>query len=177
VSRGCTFHHVHQLPRAILDLPAAVGVPVRLHAARLLRDLPAIPSRRRRTAAIAASPDAAGCGACLARVRRNGASTSARGGGGFGKLCAAPIGSSRHRATSLSASRRYFPALPIAVWPHPEPPPPPAPRVLRVVILGNLSPEKGLYVAAACAQDARDRRLPMTFRVLGSTTEPVLQWP
>ena len=48
---------------------------------------------------------------------------------------------------------------------------------MRVVIVGNLSPEKGLRVAAACAQDARERRLPMTFRVLGSTTEPVPQWP
>jgi glycosyltransferase involved in cell wall biosynthesis len=48
---------------------------------------------------------------------------------------------------------------------------------VRVVLLGNLTPEKGLHVAAACAEDARDRRLPMTFRVLGSTTEPVPQWP
>jgi glycosyltransferase involved in cell wall biosynthesis len=49
--------------------------------------------------------------------------------------------------------------------------------VVRVVLLGNLTPEKGLHVAAACAEDARERRLPITFRVLGSTTEPVAQWP
>jgi glycosyltransferase involved in cell wall biosynthesis len=46
-----------------------------------------------------------------------------------------------------------------------------------VVVLGNLSPEKGLRVVAACAQDARLRGLPLTFRVLGSTTEPVPQAP
>ena len=45
------------------------------------------------------------------------------------------------------------------------------------MILGNLSPEKGLHVVAACAQDARERRLPLTFRVLGSTTEAIPQWP
>ena len=43
--------------------------------------------------------------------------------------------------------------------------------------LGNLSPEKGLRVIAACAEDARARNLPLSFRVLGSTTEPVPIWP
>ena len=53
----------------------------------------------------------------------------------------------------------------------------PAPRIVRVAILGNLSPEKGLHVVAACARDARERGLPLTFRVLGSTTEPIPQAP
>ena len=48
---------------------------------------------------------------------------------------------------------------------------------MRVGILGNLSPEKGLHVVAACARDARERGLPLTFRVLGSTTEPIPQAP
>jgi glycosyltransferase involved in cell wall biosynthesis len=51
------------------------------------------------------------------------------------------------------------------------------PRVVRVGILGNLSPEKGLHVVAACARDARERGLPLVFRVLGSTTEPIPQAP
>jgi len=42
---------------------------------------------------------------------------------------------------------------------------------------GNLSPEKGLRVVAACAEDAARRHLPLTFRVLGSTTEPIPQAP
>jgi O-antigen biosynthesis protein len=46
-----------------------------------------------------------------------------------------------------------------------------------VMTLGNLSPEKGLRVVAACAIDARARRLPLSFRVLGATTEPLPQWP
>jgi hypothetical protein len=46
-----------------------------------------------------------------------------------------------------------------------------------VLVLGNLSREKGLRVVAACAADAKARGLPLTFRVLGSTTEPVAQSP
>ena len=69
------------------------------------------------------------------------------------------------------------PELAIDVWPHPEGPGTPVPRIVRVAILGNLSPEKGLHVVAACARDARERGLPLTFRVLGSTTEPIPQAP
>src|SRR4029079_10425650 len=69
------------------------------------------------------------------------------------------------------------PVLRIEDGPHPEGPPLPLPRVVRVGILGNLSPEKGLHVVAACARDARERGLALTFRVLGSTTEPVAQAP
>jgi len=72
---------------------------------------------------------------------------------------------------------RYFPELAINVWPHPEETPPQLKRVVRVVVLGNLTPAKGLRVVAACADDARARDLPLTFRVLGSTTEPVPQFP
>jgi len=63
------------------------------------------------------------------------------------------------------------------VWPHPEGATDPTPRIVRVVVLGNLSPGKGLHVVAACAEDAQKRGLPLAFRVLGSTTEPVPQFP
>jgi glycosyltransferase involved in cell wall biosynthesis len=76
-----------------------------------------------------------------------------------------------------SRMRRYVPDLAIEVWPHPEGMPAPLSRTVRVGILGNLSPEKGLHVVAACARDARERGLPLTFRVLGSTTEPIAQAP
>jgi glycosyltransferase involved in cell wall biosynthesis len=71
---------------------------------------------------------------------------------------------------------RYFPDLGITVLPHAQEHLV-APRVVRVVLLGTLSPEKGLRVLTQCAADARARALPLAFRVLGSTTEPVLQWP
>ena len=73
--------------------------------------------------------------------------------------------------------RRYFPDLPVEVWPHPEIVPDAPPRIARVAVLGNLSPEKGLHVVAACAREARELGLPLVFRLLGSTTEPVPQSP
>jgi glycosyltransferase involved in cell wall biosynthesis len=121
--------------------------------------------------------DAAGCGACLARRPGQWGLDIASWRAAFGRLLR---GAGRVIAPSTDVATRigrYFPDVAITVMPHPEPLPPPPPRVLRVVILGNLSPEKGLHVAAACAQDARARRLPLTYRVLGSTTEPVPQWP
>ena len=63
------------------------------------------------------------------------------------------------------------------MWPHPKEPAQAAQRVTRVAHLGNLSPERDLHVAAGCARDARERGLPLSFRVLGSTTEPIPQAP
>jgi GT2 family glycosyltransferase/glycosyltransferase involved in cell wall biosynthesis len=170
------FHHVHKLPRAILDLPAAAGVPYDC----TLHDYYAICPQYHlvdENGRYCGEPDASGCAACLAKRPSQWGLDIAAWRGAFGKLLR---GAERLIAPSGDVSQRigrYFPDVTIAVWPHPEPPPPPAPRVLRVVVLGNLSPEKGLHVAAACALDARERRLPLTFRVLGSTTEPVAQWP
>ena len=170
------FHHVHQLPRAILDLPAAAGIPYDC----TLHDYYAICPQYHLVTEdgnYCGEPDASGCGACLARRPAQWGLDIAGWRSAFGRLLR---GADRLIAPSGDVARRmgrYFPDIAIAVWPHPEPLPPPPPRVIRVVILGNLSPEKGLRVAAACAQDARERRLPMTFRVLGSTTEPVPQWP
>ncbi len=107
----------------------------------------------------------------------NGAWTSRRGVARLGRLL---HGASRIIAPSQDIAtrmHRYFPDLAIDVWPHPEGPGLLPPRVTRVAILGNLSPEKGLYVVAACARDARERGLPLNFRVLGSTTEPIPQAP
>jgi O-antigen biosynthesis protein len=72
---------------------------------------------------------------------------------------------------------RYFPDVAVTVLPHAEAPAAAVPRIVRVITLGSLSVEKGLRVVAACATDARARALPLSFRVLGSTTEPLPQWP
>jgi hypothetical protein len=48
---------------------------------------------------------------------------------------------------------------------------------VRVVTLGNLSPEKGLRVVESCAITAKRDDLPIAFRVLGSTTAPIAQSP
>ncbi|MGI8894788.1 MAG: glycosyltransferase [Casimicrobiaceae bacterium] len=170
------FQHVHLQPQAILELPAAAGVPYDC----TLHDYYAIcPQYHLVTedGRYCGEPDAAGCAACLARRPPQWNLDIAAWRAAFSRLLRGAervIAPSQDVATRM---RRYFPDVAIAVWPHPESPQAPLPRVARVAILGNLSPEKGLYIVAACARDARERGLPLTFRVLGSTTEPIPQAP
>jgi glycosyltransferase involved in cell wall biosynthesis len=164
------------MPQAILDLPAAVGVPYDC----TLHDYFAIcPQYHLVTedGRYCGEPDRAGCTACIARRPGMWGLDIVEWRRVFGRLLA---GADRLIAPSRDVARRigrYFPDLRIEVWPHPEPKAPVVPRIVRVAILGNLSPEKGLRVVAACAADAKARSLPLVFRVIGSTTEPVPQSP
>ncbi len=170
------FHHVHGLPRAVLDLPAAVGVPYDC----TLHDYYAIcPQYHLVTedGRYCGEPDAAGCAACLARRPHRWGLDIAAWRSGFGRLLR---DADRVIAPSRDVARRmarYFPELEVTVLPHPETPPAASSRITRVVTLGNLSPEKGLHTVAACAQEAAARNLPLAFRVLGSTAEPLPQRP
>lgn len=170
------FHHVHLQPRAILELPAVVGVPYDY----TLHDYhPICPQYHLVTedGRYCGEPDAAGCAACLARRPGQWGMDIGSWRAAFARVLR---GANRVIAPSqdvASRMRRYVPDLAIEVWPHPEGAPAPLPRTVRVGILGNLSPEKGLHVVAACANDARERGLPLIFRVLGSTTEPIPQAP
>jgi GT2 family glycosyltransferase/glycosyltransferase involved in cell wall biosynthesis len=170
------FHHVHLQPRAILELPAMVGVPYDY----TLHDYhPICPQYHLVTedGRYCGEPDTAGCTACLERRPAQWGLDIVTWRGAFGRLLR---GADRVIAPSQDVAgrmARYFADLRIDVWPHPEGVAARAPRIIRVAILGNLSPEKGLNVVAACAQDAKERGLPLTFRVLGSTTEPIPQAP
>jgi GT2 family glycosyltransferase/glycosyltransferase involved in cell wall biosynthesis len=170
------FHHVHGLPRTVLDLPGAVGVPYDC----TLHDYYAIcPQYHLVTedGRYCGEPDAVGCAACLTRRPGQWGLDIGAWRGAFGRLLR---GAERVFAPSRDVARRiarYFPDLEATVLAHPEVSIIATPRITRVVTLGNLSPEKGLRVVAACAEDARARNLPLTFRVLGSTTEPLALWP
>lgn len=170
------FHHVHRLPRAVLELPASVGVPYDC----TLHDYFAIcPQYHLVTedGRYCGEPDRAGCTACLARRPGIWGLDITEWRSVFGRLL---HDADRLIAPSHDVARRigrYFPDLAIHVWPHPEPNAPAPLSIARVVVLGNLSPEKGLRVVAACAADAGRRALPLVFRVVGSTTEPVPQAP
>jgi GT2 family glycosyltransferase/glycosyltransferase involved in cell wall biosynthesis len=170
------FHHIHLQPRSILELPAMVGVPYDY----TLHDYhPICPQYHLVTedGRYCGEPDAAGCAACLARRPAPWGMDIATWRGEFGRVLR---GASRVIAPSQDVAtrmRRYLPQLAIDVWPHPEGAEAPTPQSARVAVLGNLSPEKGLHVVAGCARDARDRDLPLTFRILGSTTEPIPQAP
>jgi GT2 family glycosyltransferase/glycosyltransferase involved in cell wall biosynthesis len=170
------FHHVHGLPASVLDLPAAIGVPYDC----TLHDYYAIcPQYHLVTEKgdYCGEPDALGCAACLARRPGQWDLDIGAWRAVFGKLLRSAgrvIAPSRDVAQRIG---RYFPDVDATVVPHPEPDAGPLRRVVRVAVLGNLTPEKGLHPVIACAADARARGLPLVFRVLGSTTQPIPQWP
>lgn len=170
------FHHVHGLPRMMLDLPDAVGVPYDC----TLHDYYAIcPQYHLVTeyGSYCGEPDALGCAACLSRRPGQWGLDIGAWRDVFGRLLRSAervIAPTRDVALRMA---RYFPDVEVTILEHPEVSPVATPRLTRVVTLGNLSPEKGLRVVAACAEDARARNLPLSFRVLGSTTEPLPLWP
>jgi len=170
------FHHVHGLPQAVLDLPGAIGVPYDC----TLHDYYAIcPQYHLVTedGRYCGEPDATGCAACLAKRPGQWGMDIGAWRGAFGGLLRAAdrvIAPSRDVARRMA---RYFPDVQVTILAHPETKAVPASRITRVATLGNLAPEKGLRVVAACAEDARTRQLPLSFLVLGSTTEPVPLWP
>ena len=170
------YQHVHALPRSILDLPAVAGIPYDC----ILHDYYAISPQYHLAGAdgrYCGEPDEATTIACVGDraipwdvdVRE-----WRRLLGQFVRGAERVIAPSQDVAARIG---RYIPGVDILVWPHPEPAPAAPIRVVRVVTLGNLSPEKGLHVVAACAYAARRDDLPITFRVLGSTTQPIAQSP
>jgi glycosyltransferase involved in cell wall biosynthesis/GT2 family glycosyltransferase len=170
------FHHVHALPRSVLELPAAVGVPYDC----TLHDYYAIcPQYHLVTEKgdYCGEPDARGCAACLARRPGQWGLDIGAWRAALGSLLRA---ADRVIAPSHDVERRiarYFPDARLTVLSHPEPSPGALRRVVRVAVLGNLTPEKGLHAVVACAADAKTRGLPLAFRVLGSTTLTIPQWP
>ena len=170
------FHHVHGMPESILDLPRATGIAYdcTLHDYFAICPQYHLADERGR---YCGEPDRAGCATCLVHRRAQWPLDIDAWRARFAEFLA---GAARVVAPSHDVKariHRYFPALPIAVWPHPEPDAAPAPRIVRVVTLGGLSPEKGLHVVAECAKDAQARRLPLAFRVLGATAQPIPQSP
>jgi len=170
------FHHVHGLPLSILQLPQAAGLPYDCS----LHDYYAICPQYHladSNGRFCAEPDEAGCEACVGGrpthwqmdVRTWRATL-----GTFVRQADRVIAPSRDVAQRIG---KQLPGVAIDVWPHPEAAPQPQEHIVRVAILGGLSPEKGLAVVAACARDAKSRGLPMAFSVLGATAQPLPQWP
>ena len=81
-------------------------------------------------------------------------------------------------ADTATRLERHFRGLAVAVQPHagPEPSPAPPPRpagrkTVRVALLGAIGDHKGYKVLLACAREARARRLPLEFVVIGYTRD------
>jgi GT2 family glycosyltransferase/glycosyltransferase involved in cell wall biosynthesis len=170
------FHHIHGLPRAVLELPAGVGIP---YDCTLHDYYPICPQYHLVTedGRYCGEPDALGCAACLTKRPGQWGVDIATWRGAFGKILRGAdrvIAPSRDVASRIN---RYFPDVRALIMAHPEARSPDIRPAIRVITLGSLSPEKGLRVVSACALDARQRALGLSFRVLGSTTDPVPQWP
>ena len=85
------------------------------------------------------------------------------------------IAPSRDAAARMT---RHFPGLTPVIIPHEDDgalaEPPPIPRVagtVRVCVAGAIGLHKGFHVLLACARDARDRALDLTFVVAGLTID------
>jgi glycosyltransferase involved in cell wall biosynthesis len=169
------FHHVHGLPRTVLELPRRLGCA---HDVTLHDFFPACPAYHLTGA------DGRYCGAdpqcrqCVdgGRPAQWGLSID-EWRGAFGAWLAA---AARVIAPSRDAARRiaaFFPSVAPVVWPHPESDAPPPPAPLRVLVPGAISPAKGLDLLEACVRDAARRALPLHFRVLGFLARPIPSWP
>ncbi len=73
--------------------------------------------------------------------------------------------------------KEYFPDIAIQVRNHPDLAAPPKNAPHKVLILGALTVEKGLKIVEACALDARVRKLPLFFKLIGHTAESVARFP
>ena len=166
-------HHLLGLPRTVLDLPALLDVPCDC----TLHDYyPVCPQSLLAldAAAYCSDPGTSHCALCLPDRPAPWNLTVGDWRGLFGAFfeqAARVIAPSHDVATRY---HRVWPAVPMLVWPHPEAPLSPPSAVVRVVALGRLSPQKGLRVVAACAANAAERNLPLFFRILGCTTEPLI---
>ena len=160
-------HHIDGLPKAILDLAATLGVPldITLHdhfpitPQYFLDDGGIVPTRK-----IAHAWGLSNEAWRLAMHR-------------LLQSAARVICPSHYIATRIA---EYFPDIKTIIWPHFE-----APSTsyaddankIKVLVLGRMTPSKGLNIIEACAGDAKARNLPLQFVVIGSTTAPVLVFP
>lgn len=168
-------HHVLDLQQQLLRLPEDLAVPYDF----TLHDYyPICPQYNlaRVDGRYCGEPDTAGCTACLTERPAPWGMDILSWRALFRRLL---TGAARVIVPSrdiLKRMRRYVPDARYVYLPHPEPTLA-APPVwssdlsgeLKVVVLGRLTPAKGLHLLEACAADARARNLPLFFRVIGHT--------
>ena len=171
-------HHTLGHHAAVADLPALLRAPqvsVLHDYARFCPRIALVSTERR----YCGEPDLAGCEACVADLgslleddptvpdllARSAAELS---------HATAVIAPSIDAATRL---QRHFPAVRPVVEPWEDdrllPPLTAAPKsaVRRVAVVGAIGVEKGFEVLLACVRDAKARRLPLEFTVVGFTAD------
>ncbi|MCL2873002.1 MAG: glycosyltransferase [Betaproteobacteria bacterium] len=165
-------HHIHALPQEVLTLPQALNVPldVTLHDYFALGSQYHLADHRGRFRGEPQGDDSASSDDSLWSL------TNAEWRALFGELLRRAdrvIAPSRDIAERV---HRVLPTFTPRLWPHPEALTLAPPR-LRVAVLGALSPEKGFNLVCACARDAEERDLPLSFRLLGTSAQPLPELP
>ena len=173
-------HHLIGLPEAILNFLIERGVPYDWTIHDYYTICPRVNLIGER-GTYCGEPDEAGCNRCLARVGddqgRPVPESIAAWRKRWGRLL---VGARRVFVPSLDVFRRmekYFPGLSLRLRPHPESLPSYEGSAaslfdgesVRVVLLGTITQVKGSDRLLACAGDARQRRLPLEFYVIGAT--------
>ena len=167
-------HHVHGLPRWVLELPERLACP---HDVTLHDFYPACPAYHLTLADGRYCGGAPDCGHCLDGGPAQWPLAIPAWRAAFGELLASAarvIAPSRDAAERIA---RFFPGIAPAVWPHPEEDAAAPVPAMRVLVPGAIPPEKGLDVLEACVRDAAARALPLHFRVLGYTSRAIPSWP
>jgi glycosyltransferase involved in cell wall biosynthesis len=172
-------HHLLGHHRAVMALPARLGIPYDVHVHDYAWVCPRITlfgAARR----YCGEPEAvAACEACIAEAGR--ADDETIGIAALRARSAGELGAARRvvcpSADAAVRLRRHFPGLAAVVAPHTDDTAL-APRVLapgdaitRVCVVGGIGPEKGYDVLLACARDAAERGLPLQFVLVGHTPD------
>lgn len=171
-------HHIHGYPPDILALPAQLASPYDL----VLHDFFAYCPQNSLadvTGRYCGEPDLDGCSACLEQRPHPWAMGAAEWRTRMGEFLGAAERVIAPSHFVIDRIQRRFPGIVVEYIPHPprsdwtdERPP-----QIKVLMLGGLAPAKGLHQLQACALDAKSRRLPLVFCVLGYLSEAIPTWP
>jgi glycosyltransferase involved in cell wall biosynthesis len=176
------FHHIIGLNRQVLQLPRDLSLPYDF----TLHDYYAVCPQYTLTlkdGRYCGEPDAEGCNACLAERPALWGLDILTWRTLLGGLL---IDADRVIVPSrdmLARMRGYVPDARYVWLPHPEPellapvPNTQSSGELKILVLGWLTPAKGLHRLEACAIDAQMRGLPLFFRVIGHAYGEVRQEP
>ena len=167
-------HHLHGYPAQVTSLPESLGLPTDITVHDFAAYCPQY-SLSQADGRYCGEPDLAGCARCV-QQRPN----------AWG-LSITEWRDNQHRLL-LQAERifapsdivaqklkAHWPTLPLQVLAHP----PrhewlqPVQALRKIVVMGGLSPTKGLHRVLACATDALLHKRPLHFVLLGYTSHPV----
>jgi O-antigen biosynthesis protein len=73
--------------------------------------------------------------------------------------------------------RAAHPQLVLTEWPHPVRLAPKPTEMIKVAVIGRMSPSKGLNVVLNCARYVEANKLPIFFQIIGPTTEVIPTFP